>query len=85
MQVEKPTNPASQSSRFHRILSLAMTCGEFAKLTQGIYENYLDVKFKDPHLDSVRFVILFLFCNAKAICSYHIHQIILQVLGNDDM
>ncbi|PIK50019.1 putative chromosome transmission fidelity protein 18-like, partial [Apostichopus japonicus] len=45
-------NPASQTSRFHRILSLAMTCGEYSKLTQGIYENYLDVKFKDPHLDS---------------------------------
>ncbi|XP_071854788.1 chromosome transmission fidelity protein 18 homolog isoform X3 [Apostichopus japonicus] len=46
-------NPASQTSRFHRILSLAMTCGEYSKLTQGIYENYLDVKFKDPHLDSI--------------------------------
>ncbi|KAJ8035506.1 Chromosome transmission fidelity protein 18-like [Holothuria leucospilota] len=46
-------NPASFSARFHRILSLAMTCGEYAKLMQGVFENYLEVKFKDPHLDSI--------------------------------
>lgn len=55
-------NPASFSARFHRILSLAMTCGEYAKLMQGVFENYLEVKFKDPHLDSVSKTGIFVDC-----------------------
>ncbi|MEW8487778.1 MAG: hypothetical protein AB2705_21570, partial [Candidatus Thiodiazotropha sp.] len=26
---------------------------EYDKLTQGLFENYLECKFKDPHMDGV--------------------------------
>ena len=28
-------------------------CGEYDRLVQGVFENYLDIKFKDMHLENV--------------------------------
>eukprot|EP00112_Aurelia_sp_Birch-Aquarium-sp1_P012693 Seg2672.7 transcript_id=Seg2672.7/GoldUCD/mRNA.D3Y31 product="Chromosome transmission fidelity protein 18-like" protein_id=Seg2672.7/GoldUCD/D3Y31 len=43
----------SNSMRFHNILDLASSNGEYDKLIQGLFDNYLNVKSKDPHLDTV--------------------------------
>jgi len=47
------TMQTSNSVRFHNILHLASTNSEFEKMTQGLFDNYLNVKSKDPHLDSI--------------------------------
>ncbi|WAQ96380.1 CTF18-like protein [Mya arenaria] len=40
-------------ARFSNILSLVIGAGETDKLTQGLFENYLECKFKDPYMDGV--------------------------------
>ena len=40
-------------SRFQNIFMLAMAGGDTEKLTQGIFENYLDVKMKDSRMHAV--------------------------------
>ncbi|XP_066496584.1 chromosome transmission fidelity protein 18 homolog [Tiliqua scincoides] len=44
-------NAATQ--RFHRILHLSTSSGEHEKLTQGLYDNFLNMKVKDSGLGSV--------------------------------
>ncbi|XP_015279552.1 PREDICTED: chromosome transmission fidelity protein 18 homolog [Gekko japonicus] len=44
-------NAAAQ--RFHRILHLGTSSGEHEKLTQGLYDNFLNMKVKDSSLGSV--------------------------------
>lgn len=39
--------------RFNNVLSVVQGAGENDKLTQGLFENYLDCKFKDPYMDGV--------------------------------
>ncbi|XP_033118482.1 chromosome transmission fidelity protein 18 homolog [Anneissia japonica] len=46
-------NPASPSSRFNNMLQAVLSNGDYDKLLSGIFENYLEVKFKDSHLDAV--------------------------------
>ena len=41
------------SYRFNNIHALVQGTGEYDKLTQGLFENYLECKFKDPHMDGV--------------------------------
>lgn len=43
----------SLTARFHHMLHVIQACGEHEKLMQGIFENYLEVKFKDPHMDAI--------------------------------
>ena len=38
---------------FNNVHSLVQGTGEYEKLTQGLFENFLDCKFKDPHMDGV--------------------------------
>uniref|UniRef100_A0A670JUW5 Chromosome transmission fidelity factor 18 n=1 Tax=Podarcis muralis TaxID=64176 RepID=A0A670JUW5_PODMU len=44
-------NPNAQ--RFHHILHLSMSSGEHEKLTQGLYDNFLNMKIKDSAFDSL--------------------------------
>ena len=32
---------------------MAMACGDYEKLQQGVFENYLNIKFKDAKLQNV--------------------------------
>ncbi|XP_038618560.1 chromosome transmission fidelity protein 18 homolog isoform X1 [Tachyglossus aculeatus] len=41
------------SHRFHRILHLSTAAGEHEKISQGLHENFLNVKPKDPSLGTV--------------------------------
>ncbi|GFR79244.1 chromosome transmission fidelity protein 18-like protein [Elysia marginata] len=43
-------NNISPSARFQHILTLCQAAGEADRVMQGIHENYLDAKAKDPHL-----------------------------------
>ncbi|XP_044184420.1 chromosome transmission fidelity protein 18 homolog isoform X3 [Acropora millepora] len=40
-------------NRFHNVLHSAMSSGQYEKVAQGLFENYLQVKFKDPNLEVV--------------------------------
>ncbi|KAG2455611.1 chromosome transmission fidelity protein 18 homolog isoform X2 [Polypterus senegalus] len=44
-------NAAAQ--RFYHILHLTTSTGDHEKVTQGLYDNFLNMKFKDPHLSSL--------------------------------
>ena len=46
-------NCASINARFKNALYMAMACGDYEKLQQGVFENYLNIKFKDSKLHSV--------------------------------
>ncbi|XP_066545083.1 chromosome transmission fidelity protein 18 homolog isoform X2 [Amia ocellicauda] len=41
------------AQRLQHILHLASSTGEYEKLTQGLYENFLSMKLKDPSLQGV--------------------------------
>ncbi|XP_058013002.1 chromosome transmission fidelity protein 18 homolog isoform X2 [Ahaetulla prasina] len=44
---------SSSAQQFHRILHLSVSSGEYEKLSQGLYDNFLNMKVKDSSLDSV--------------------------------
>lgn len=39
--------------RFKNVLHAAHCTGEYSKLIQGMFENYLECKFKDPKMEGV--------------------------------
>ncbi|XP_007904293.2 chromosome transmission fidelity protein 18 homolog isoform X1 [Callorhinchus milii] len=41
------------AQRFNNVLHLTTSTGDHEKLTQGLYDNFLNMKFKDPGLSSV--------------------------------
>ncbi|XP_042341772.1 chromosome transmission fidelity protein 18 homolog isoform X2 [Plectropomus leopardus] len=48
---EGPGSGAAQ--RFQHILLLASSSGEYEKVSQGLYDNYLSMRVRDPNLQSV--------------------------------
>ncbi|MEE6497893.1 hypothetical protein FKM82_002919 [Ascaphus truei] len=57
--IADPFNPlgkaplSAMSHRFHHILHLAMSTGEYEKLTQGLYDNFLSMKVKESSFGTV--------------------------------
>ncbi|XP_019614047.1 PREDICTED: LOW QUALITY PROTEIN: chromosome transmission fidelity protein 18 homolog [Branchiostoma belcheri] len=47
------TQPHTPAGRFQHILHLTSGNGEYEKTCQGLFENYLEAKFKDTYLDAV--------------------------------
>ncbi|XP_047435262.1 chromosome transmission fidelity protein 18 homolog isoform X2 [Mugil cephalus] len=41
------------AQRFQQILHLASSSGEYDKVSQGLYDNYLSMRVRDPHMHSV--------------------------------
>lgn len=59
------------SARFNNTLQVAMKAGEDSKVQQGLFENFLEAKVKDPHLILVsRSAILIL-----TLCLFNIGRI----------
>lgn len=46
-------NVSTSQHRFHKVLSAVQSCGEYEKMANGVFENYLDIKFKDSQLKNV--------------------------------
>ncbi|ESP01463.1 hypothetical protein LOTGIDRAFT_230720 [Lottia gigantea] len=47
---KKTVNSTTPGVRFQNILMVAQAAGEYDKIRQGLFENYLEAKSKDPHL-----------------------------------
>jgi chromosome transmission fidelity protein 18 len=41
------------AARFYHMLSAASATGEHEKVCHGLFENYLNIRFKDPNLEAV--------------------------------
>ena len=50
---------SSVNARYRNILHTVQSCGEFEKVMNGVFENYLEVKFKDSQLNQVSQISIF--------------------------
>ncbi|XP_051242642.1 chromosome transmission fidelity protein 18 homolog isoform X2 [Dicentrarchus labrax] len=50
---EEAPGSGGGAQRFQHILNLAYSSGEYEKVSQGLYENYLSMRVRDPNLQSV--------------------------------
>ena len=46
---------ATLKNRYHSVLSTIYACGDYEKIMEGVFENYLNVKFKDSCFENVGF------------------------------
>lgn len=40
--------------RMHSVLQTVQCCGDYDRLMQGVYENFLNMSFRDSRLEAVR-------------------------------
>ncbi|XP_076449657.1 chromosome transmission fidelity protein 18 homolog [Babylonia areolata] len=66
-------NASSPTARFQHILSLAQATGEYERVIQGLYENYLQAKAKDPHLKGLNLSTEWL-CFVDGISQHTLHR-----------
>lgn len=54
---EWKTNNTSSTARFHNVLQATYSSGEYEKVIQGLFENYLECKYKDPKMEGLNFAM----------------------------
>jgi hypothetical protein len=42
--------------RMHNVLRTVQCCGDYDRLMQGVYENFLNMSFRDSRLEAVRYI-----------------------------
>ena len=52
--------------RFQKVLEVAQASGEHEKIMQGLYENYLESKAKDPRMEGASILSERIFINSLA-------------------
>ncbi|XP_060063519.1 chromosome transmission fidelity protein 18 homolog [Ylistrum balloti] len=50
-------NNTSPTARFHNVLQATHSSGEYEKVIQGLFENYLECKYKDPKMEGLNFAM----------------------------
>lgn len=65
-------NTASPTARFQHVLGLAQATGEYERIIQGLFENYLQAKSKDPHLVGLNLATEWL-CFVDGLSQYTAH------------
>ncbi|XP_021940234.1 chromosome transmission fidelity protein 18 homolog isoform X2 [Zootermopsis nevadensis] len=61
----------SLASRMHSVLQTVQSCSDYDRLVQGVYENFLNMSFRDNHLNAVSLGLEW-FCAADVL-SHKIH------------
>lgn len=51
--IEEAMAAGGGAQRFQHVLDLAMSNGEYEKVSQGLYDNFLSMRVRDPNLQSV--------------------------------
>ena len=54
---------STEGNRYRTVLSSVYAGGDYGRLMEGVFENYLDIKFKDMHLENVS-----VFCPQSSLC-----------------
>ena len=56
MVLRRSQKEISKSNRFLYILSTVMSVGEYDKVVQGVFENYPNMRYRDPSMRMVSVV-----------------------------
>ncbi|CAG0896046.1 unnamed protein product, partial [Darwinula stevensoni] len=51
--LEKLQDNTSDPARFYHVLHVAQSFGDYEKVFRGMHENFLNIKFKDTHMQAV--------------------------------
>ena len=52
-EAESKQKLSTVTERYKKILSTIQSCGEYERVVQGVFDNYVNIKFKDMRLENV--------------------------------
>ena len=68
MVLRRSQKEISKSDRFLYILSTVMSVGEYDKVVQGVFENYPNIRYRDPSMRMVSVMVFCLGCTVNSTC-----------------